>query len=129
MLFHFLTTSSGSEIGPILGWIELASIVVEVIAVLIIIISVIATTTNYIYSKFKPITEEERYNGFRIGLGRSLMLGLEVLIAADIIRTVALEATQESMIILGLLVVIRTFLSWSIVVEVEGRWPWQKEEK
>lgn len=58
------------------------------------------------------------------------MLGLEVLIAADIVRTVALEATLESIGFLGLLVLIRTFLSWSLAVEIEGRWPWQsKPEK
>jgi uncharacterized membrane protein len=47
------------------------------------------------------------------------------LVAADIVRTVALEATLESVAVLGLLVLIRTFLSWALVVEVEGRWPWQ----
>lgn len=58
------------------------------------------------------------------------MLGLEVLIAADIVRTVALEATLESIGFLGLLVLIRTFLSWSLAVEIQGRWPWQsKPEK
>ena len=54
-----------------------------------------------------------------------MLLGLEILVAADIVRTVALEATLESVAILGLLVLIRTFLSWSIDVEIESRWPWQ----
>ena len=49
----------------------------------------------------------------------------EILVAADVIRTVALEATLESVAILGLLVLIRIFLSWSLVVEIEGRWPWR----
>lgn len=57
------------------------------------------------------------------------MLGLEILVAADIVRTVALEATLESVIILGLLVLIRTFLSWALVVEIEGHWPWQPERE
>jgi uncharacterized membrane protein len=52
-------------------------------------------------------------------------LGLEILVAADIIRTVALEATLQSVAILGLLVLVRTFLSWALAVEMEGRWPWQ----
>jgi uncharacterized membrane protein len=52
-------------------------------------------------------------------------LGLEILVAADIVRTVALEATLESVAILGLLVLIRTFLSWSLAVEMEGHWPWR----
>jgi uncharacterized membrane protein len=53
------------------------------------------------------------------------LLGLEVLIAGDIVRTVALEPTVANLIVLGLLVVIRTALSWSLVVEIEGAWPWQ----
>jgi uncharacterized membrane protein len=54
-----------------------------------------------------------------------MLLGLEILVAADIVRTVALEPSLESVGILGLLVLIRTFLSWSLDVELEGRWPWQ----
>ena len=58
-------------------------------------------------------------------LGRVLLLGLEILVAADIVRTVALEPSFQNVAVLGLLVLVRTFLSWSIVVEIEGRWPWQ----
>jgi uncharacterized membrane protein len=64
----------------------------------------------------------------RLGLGRVLLLGLEVLIAADIILTVALELTLVNVGALGLLVLVRTFLSWAIEVETEGRWPWQASE-
>ena len=53
------------------------------------------------------------------------MLGLELLVAADIIRTVAVDPTFQSVGVLGLIVVVRTFLSWSLEVEVNGRWPWQ----
>lgn len=55
-----------------------------------------------------------------------MLLGLEILVAADVIHTVALEATPQSVLVLGLLVLIRTFLSWALVVEIEGRWPWQQ---
>jgi uncharacterized membrane protein len=65
------------------------------------------------------------YDAFKVRLGRGLLLGLEVLVAADVVRTVALEATLESVAFLGLLVLIRIFLGWSIVVEIEHRWPWQ----
>jgi hypothetical protein len=54
-----------------------------------------------------------------------LLLGLEILVAADVIRTVALEPTMRNVSILGLLVLIRTFLGWSLVVEIEERWPWR----
>ena len=58
-------------------------------------------------------------------LGRTLLLGLEILVAADVVRTVALDPSLESVAVLGLLVLIRTFLSWSLEVEIENRWPWQ----
>jgi uncharacterized membrane protein len=54
-----------------------------------------------------------------------LLLGLEILVAADVIRTVALKPTLQNVLVLGLLVMIRTFLGWSLVVEIEERWPWQ----
>lgn len=62
-------------------------------------------------------------------IGKTLLLGLEFLVAADIIRTVAFRPTLQSVVILGVLVLIRTFLSWALVVEIEGRWPWQKREE
>lgn len=65
------------------------------------------------------------YEAMRVGMGRALLLGLEVLIAADIIATVVLELTITNVAALGLLVVIRTFLSWSIQLETSGHWPWQ----
>ncbi len=65
------------------------------------------------------------YTDFRHRVGRALLLGLEILVAADIIRTVVLEPTVANVLVLGLLVLIRTFLSWSLVLEIEGRWPWQ----
>jgi uncharacterized membrane protein len=71
---------------------------------------------------------EERdaaYRRLRNLSARILLLGLELLVAADIVRTVALEPSLGSVAVLGLLVAIRTFLSWSLIVEIEGRWPWQ----
>ena len=61
-------------------------------------------------------------------VGRALLLGLEILVAADIIRTVVLEPTLANVLVLGLLVLIRTFLNWSLVLEIEERWPWQASQ-
>jgi uncharacterized membrane protein len=61
-------------------------------------------------------------------LGRSLLLGLEFLVAADVVRTVALEPTLSNVAVLGPLVLVRTFLSWTLTVEIEGRWPWQAQK-
>ena len=66
-----------------------------------------------------------RYRAYRRRLGRAILLGLELLVAADIIRTVAVRPTFESTGVLAIIVLIRTFLSISLEVELEGRWPWQ----
>jgi uncharacterized membrane protein len=67
------------------------------------------------------------YRLFRGQLGRAILLGLELLVAADIIRTVAITPTAQSVAVLAGIVLIRTFLSWSLELEITGRWPWQKE--
>lgn len=69
------------------------------------------------------------YRFFREQLGRSILLGLEFLVAADIIRTVALTPTWQSVLVLAGIVLIRTFLSFSLEVEISGRWPWQQRTK
>lgn len=73
--------------------------------------------------------DTDRYRTLRQRLGRAILLGLELLVAADIIRTVAVTPTFTSAGVLGIIVVIRTFLSFSLEVELEGRWPWQPKSK
>ncbi|WIG17814.1 DUF1622 domain-containing protein [Kocuria rosea] len=72
--------------------------------------------------------ERDTYESYRQRLGRSILLGLELLVAADIIKTVAITPTFESVGVLALIVVVRTFLSWSLELEISGRWPWQKNQ-
>jgi uncharacterized membrane protein len=67
------------------------------------------------------------YRSYRQLLGRSILLGLELLVAADIIRTVAVTPTFESVGVLAIIVLIRTFLSFSLELEITGRWPWEKQ--
>jgi uncharacterized membrane protein len=69
------------------------------------------------------------YATYRRRLGRSILLGLEFLVAADIIKTVAVTPTFESVGVLALIVLIRTFLSWTLELEITGRWPWQKPDE
>ncbi len=73
--------------------------------------------------------ESSPYRRLKIDIGLALLLGLEVLVAADIIKTVAIEPNLDSLSVLGLLVIIRTFLSWTLVLEIEGRWPWQSDNE
>jgi uncharacterized membrane protein len=67
----------------------------------------------------------DAYQALKVFIGKALQLGLEFLVAADIIRTITIGPTREGIVSLGLLIVVRTFLSWSITVEIEGCWPWQ----
>jgi uncharacterized membrane protein len=68
---------------------------------------------------------EDAYERLKLYVGKALLLGLEFLVAADIIQTVTIEPTRESLLSLGLLIVVRIILGWSIAVEIEGCWPWQ----
>ena len=100
-----------------------AAEVIEVIGAAIIVIALAHATGRYLF-QFRQ-GAGDAYDQFKVYIGKALLLGLEFLVAADIVRTVVLEPTMEHVSILGVLVVIRTFLSWSVVVEIEGRWPWQ----
>lgn len=71
----------------------------------------------------------EAYEAVRATFGRSVLLGLEILVAADLIRTIAVEPTLKNLAVLAALVGIRTFLSWSLEVEIDGRWPWQRHRR
>ena len=72
--------------------------------------------------------ESDVYRRFRQQLGQTILLGLELLVAGDIVRTVAGSPSLTSVAILAVIVLIRTFLSFSLEVEITGRWPWQKRE-
>lgn len=109
-----------------LEWIEYAALSLEVFAVSLIVSLVIAATVHYGVDRLRSQSRHGLYDEYRRRLGRSLLLGLEILVAADIVRTVALEPSVTNVAVLGILVLIRTFLSWSLQVEIEGRWPWQR---
>jgi uncharacterized membrane protein len=109
-----------------LNWVEAALALIEGIAIAIIVIAVLWGTFRFLgHIVRKNLTAEQRYTQYRHGLGRALLIGLEIMVVADIIRTVILEFTLSNMAILALLILLRTFLSWSLEVEMEGRWPWQ----
>jgi len=123
-MFRSLITSFGKG-EVILEWIEYAALAIEILAVVIIVVFIFISIVRYFISGIRhPGERRQQYGKLKYNLGRTLLLGLEILVAADIIRTVALESTLESVAILGLLVLVRTFLSWALIVEIEGRWPW-----
>jgi uncharacterized membrane protein len=122
-MLHYLVEGGA----PALAWIEAFAWIIEVLAVVIIVVAIFYSMARYLLQTAKRAPVGDAYTQLKVSLGRSLLLGLEILVAADIVRTVALEATLQSVIVLGLLVLIRTFLSWALVVEIEGRWPWQPQ--
>jgi len=104
--------------------IELAVLGIEGLAVAVIVIAIIFGTLRFLLHLGWKIPDA--YDNYKVQLGKALLLGLQLLVAADVVRTVALDPTLESVAVLGLLVIVRTFLSLSTVVEIEGRWPWHK---
>jgi len=102
---------------------ELVGSVVDAAGVFVIVVGSIVATIRFLARRGPDFGSS--YRAYRQGLGRAILLGLEILIAGDIIRTVVVAPTLENVLILGLIVVIRTFLSMALQLEVDGRWPWQ----
>lgn len=103
--------------------IELAATAIEVATVLVIVLASVIGSARFLVRVNRKMPDA--FRDYKVRLGKMLILSLEFLVAADIIRTVVLEPTLLNATILGLLVFIRTFLSWSLSVEIEGHWPWQ----
>jgi uncharacterized membrane protein len=111
-----------------LQWVAYAATGIELLAVVLIVGVIVFATVSYSMKIMTRQADMTTYTDFRHSVGRALLLGLEILVAADIIRTVVLEPTLSNVLVLGLLVLIRTFLSWSLVLEIEERWPWQASQ-
>lgn len=101
--------------------VELAGVAAEIAGVALIVGGIVVATL-----RLALVRAATRYQRYRQDLGRAILLGLELLVAADIVRTVAFTPTMDSVLVLGLIVLIRTFLSWSLALELDGRWPWQR---
>jgi uncharacterized membrane protein len=97
----------------------------EVVGVAVIVIGFVVALVRAGFALVRP-TRMTAYEVLRSMFGRSILLGLEFLVAADLIRTVTVDLTLENLFVLGILVLIRIVLGWSLEVEIEGRWPWQR---
>ena len=105
--------------------IEWCALGIEVFAVSVIVAGVVLVaitrgTVRYLFQ----LEKAGAYESYKVALGRPLLMGLTLLLAADVIRTVALELTLRNVAVLGLMVIVRTMLSWTLDLEMEGRWPW-----
>ncbi len=103
-------------------WIRIIGVAIDVFGVLVIVLGIFWSTSAFI----RTLSWEGHYDTYRVRVGRTLLLGLEILVAADIVKTVALEPTFTSLGVLAGLVLVRTFLSWTLVLEIDGRWPWHR---
>jgi len=107
--------------------ISITGYAIEAAGILVVVMGSCVSSVVFVRT-FRHLPEGIAYRTLRRQLGRSIILGLEFLIAGDIIRTVVVADTLENVAVLGLIIVIRTFLSVTLHLEVEGRWPWQTEK-
>ncbi|MGC1361853.1 MAG: DUF1622 domain-containing protein [Silvibacterium sp.] len=103
--------------------IEIGASAIEAMAVALITGAFLWASVRFVLHTGRHASNP--YQRYKLLLGRALSLGLEFLVAADVIRTVVIAPTLSNIGVLGAIILVRTFLSWSLVVEMEGRWPWQ----
>src|SRR5262252_6250091 len=106
---------------------ESATPLIELVGVLLILGGAAAATARFL-TRWVSTGLDTAYREYRQQLGRAILLGLEFLVAGDIINTVAVDPTFRSVGVLAGIVAIRTFLSFSLEVEIEGRWPWARSD-
>jgi uncharacterized membrane protein len=105
--------------------VEIAGTTLDAAGVLVVVGGAVIATTQLVFRRLGGVGEY--YRDYRQDLGRAIVLGLEFLIAGDIIRTVVVAPTLQNVLVLGLIVLIRTFLSLSLQLEIEGKLPWRRE--
>ncbi|MCC6315292.1 MAG: DUF1622 domain-containing protein [Thermomicrobiales bacterium] len=105
--------------------VEFAGRVMEAVGVTIIVVGALLALANFLRSLTRQGGAAAAYRTVRTGVAQAILLGLEFLVAGDIIRTVAVEPTFANVGVLAIIVLIRTFLSLDLTMEIEGRWPWQ----
>lgn len=101
---------------------------VEVVGIAVLVIGAVSAfaTSGAALLRHRSDDGSDPYGDLRRNLARVILLGLEVLILADIIRTIVVDQTLQNVLVLGVVVLIRIVLSWSLQVEIEGAWPWQR---
>ncbi len=105
--------------------IEIVGVAIDGAGVLVVVLGALVATGRFLIQR--PKASGEGYRLYRQDLGRAILLGLEFLIAGDIIRTVVVAPTLQNVLVLGLIVLIRTFLSLSLQLEIEGKLPWHHD--
>jgi uncharacterized membrane protein len=112
--------------GMLIEWARYAAVGLELFGVVVIVLSVLVAAVGFVRSGSPAGDWPSAYDGARANLGRGILLGLELLVGADIIATVTAPLTVESVGLLAGIVAIRTFLSFALETEIEGRFPWRR---
>lgn len=107
--------------------VEVVGLGVDAVGVAVIVVAIGIAGVAFARGLSRGLPFEASYRSLRQSIGRGILLGLELLVAGDIIRTVAIAPTFSSVGVLAGIVLIRTFLSFSLEVELAGRWPWQSQ--
>ena len=108
----------------LLEYLEKASVIINLFAVGVIVAGFVGAAWRYTH-RIADTTRKVNFNKFKVELGSALLLGLEILVLADVIETITVTPTFESLAHLATIVILRTIVSWSLTLEAEGHWPWQ----
>jgi len=101
------------------------ALILEIIGASALILGFVIATVRCVL-QISDLGATQAIQGYRRAIGRVVLIGLEILVAATIIKTITLDPTLENMGLLAMMIAIRTALGWSMVLEMNGRWPWQK---
>jgi len=107
-------------------WVETVTVMVEFVGISVILLGIVFGFGELLHDFVRHRQVPHRYELLRSRIGKALLLGLEILVAADVIKTVSIELTLQNLLILAVLIVIRTALGWTLFLDLESHLPWQK---
>jgi len=109
--------------------VEISGLIIDILGVLVILGGIVWGLLYWVRDRLTHSDVCSVYRDCRQRIGRAIVLGLEILVASDIIHTVVVEPTFGNAGVLAVIVVVRTFISWTLVLDLEARWPWQPERE
>ena len=112
----------------ILEYLDHSGTVISLFAVVVIVVGFTRAAVGFA-SRWRSAARDQNFKQFKVALGHALTLALEILVLADVIETITVKPTYRSLALLGLIVVVRTVMSWTLFLETEGRWPWQESRE
>ena len=104
--------------------LEITTAVIELVGVSVLVLGFLISVGRYL-RHYRHMATPDLVQEFKLGLGRTVLIGLEILVAATIVKTVTVKPTLVTIGLLGGIIIVRTILSWAMVLEMDGHWPWQ----